>query len=305
MRSVTRKGACRQCSDLVEGAGVEATANLLGGGEREGFERDFDFSGVLVGREGGALALHGFPQKGAGLFRGGFWVEARQGVAIGGDQRADLFAGLATGGVGQDDDGPDERIAGDGLLDLFGVNVFALTVHDEGFGASADGDVALGVEGGQIAGAEPIAIVGGLGGFGIAPVAAEGDGAADLKLADALVVGTPCYWGNVPGQLKVLFDRMVYGMMGESRRAVPVPLMQGKRAAVVATCSTPWPFNRWFRQSSGTVRALREVFRWSGIRLMATVECGGRQPARPLSSREEARCRRVVRKLHPHRQSCV
>ena len=69
---------------------------------------------------------------------------------------------------------------------------------------------------------------------------------AILKEADALVVGTPCYWGNVPGQLKVLLDRMVYGMMGESRRAVPVPLMQGKRAAVVATCSTPWPFNRWF-----------------------------------------------------------
>lgn len=124
---------------------------------------------------------------------------------------------------------------------------------------------------------------------------------AILKEADALVVGTPCYWGNVPGQLKVLFDRMVYGMMGESRRAVPVPLMQGKRAAVIATCSTPWPFNRWFRQSSGAVRALREVFRWSGIRLVATVERGGRQPARPLSSREEARCRRVVRKLHPHR----
>ena len=124
---------------------------------------------------------------------------------------------------------------------------------------------------------------------------------AILKEADALVVGTPCYWGNVPGQLKVLLDRMVYGMMGESRRAVPVPLMQGKRAAVVATCSTPWPFNRWFRQSSGAVRALREVFRWSGIRLVATVERGGRQPARPLSSREEARCRRVVRKLHPHR----
>ena len=96
---------------------------------------------------------------------------------------------------------------------------------------------------------------------------------AILKEADALVVGTPCYWGNVPG----------------------------KRAAVVATCSTPWPFNRWFRQSSGAVRALREVFRWSGIRLVATVERGGRQPARPLSSREEARCRRVVRKLHPHR----
>ena len=37
-----------------------------------------------------------------------------------------------------------------------------------------------------------------------------------LRRADALIVGAPCYWGNIPGQLKVLFDRMVYGMMGES-----------------------------------------------------------------------------------------
>lgn len=26
-------------------------------------------------------------------------------------------------------------------------------------------------------------------------------------------MGAPCYWGNIPGQMKLLFDRIVYGMM--------------------------------------------------------------------------------------------
>ena len=35
-----------------------------------------------------------------------------------------------------------------------------------------------------------------------------------IEEAHALIIGAPCYWGNLPGQLKVMFDRIVYGMMG-------------------------------------------------------------------------------------------
>ena len=60
--------------------------------------------------------------------------------------------------------------------------------------------------------------------------------------SDVLIVGAPCYWGNMPGTLKVLFDRMVYGLMGESTRGLPRPLHKGKRAILLTTCTTPWPF---------------------------------------------------------------
>ncbi len=36
-----------------------------------------------------------------------------------------------------------------------------------------------------------------------------------LRWADAIILGAPCYWGNIPGQMKVLFDRLGYGMMRE------------------------------------------------------------------------------------------
>ena len=36
---------------------------------------------------------------------------------------------------------------------------------------------------------------------------------AAIKSCDVLVVGAPCYWGNMPGQLKIIFDLILYGMM--------------------------------------------------------------------------------------------
>ena len=98
----------------------------------------------------------------------------------------------------------------------------------------------------------------------------------------------------MPGTLKVLFDRMVYGLMRESTRGLPRPLHKGKRAILLTTCTTPWPFNVWFRQSRGTVRALREILKWSGFKIVRSVERGGTK-TRPLTERDLERCRRAVR----------
>ena len=128
----------------------------------------------------------------------------------------------------------------------------------------------------------------------------EDDAQRVLRLiseADAVVIGTPCYWGNIPGNLKVLFDRMVYGLMGESRRGMPLPLHKGKRAVIIATCSTPWPFNILFRQSRGAVNALREILKWSGFRIVATVEKGGTKASPALTERDRRACAKVAHRL--------
>ena len=126
---------------------------------------------------------------------------------------------------------------------------------------------------------------------------------AKIKACDVLIVGAPCYWGNMPGTLKVLFDRMVYGLMGESPRGMPRPLHKGKRAVIVSTSTTPWPFNIWFHQTLGTVRALREILKWSGFRIVNTIERGGTRQ-KPVSEKDLARCRRIMRKAcRPLRQS--
>ena len=118
-----------------------------------------------------------------------------------------------------------------------------------------------------------------------------------LQQCQLLIVGAPCYWSSMPGTLKMLFDRMVYGMMGESRRGLPRPLHKGKRAIIVTTCTTPWPFNVLFGQSAGAVRALREILRYSGFRIVGTVQRGGTKARPTLSARELKRCASLVGRL--------
>ena len=48
-----------------------------------------------------------------------------------------------------------------------------------------------------------------------------------IQECDALIVGSPTYWGNMPATLKQLFDRIVYGLMDENRLAMPLPLHKG------------------------------------------------------------------------------
>ena len=128
----------------------------------------------------------------------------------------------------------------------------------------------------------------------------EDDAQRVLKLiqqADALVIAAPCDWGNIPGTLKLLFDRIVYGMMDESEKGWPLPLHKGKRCVLVSTSTTPWPFNRIMHQSSGAIRAMKEVCRYSGLKTVATVEKGGTRHDTTLSEKDERRCRKAVRKL--------
>lgn len=118
-----------------------------------------------------------------------------------------------------------------------------------------------------------------------------------LRSADALVVGSPCYWGNMSGVLKTAFDRVVCVMMGESPDGMPRPLHRGKRAVLVATCNTAWPFSVWFRQTGGVFRALREILGWSGYRVVGTLGKGGCRRCGELTRREIEKCKKLARKI--------
>ena len=115
--------------------------------------------------------------------------------------------------------------------------------------------------------------------------------------ADALIVGSPCYWGNMSGQLKILFDRLVYGLMGESPKGFPLPLHKGKKAVIVSTGSTPWPFNIWFNQTRGTVKALREILKWSGFSVQGVLQKGGTKQHHELTMKELQKCKTLIKRL--------
>ena len=130
-------------------------------------------------------------------------------------------------------------------------------------------------------------------------VLGEDDSQRVLKMlqdADAIIMGAPCYWGNIPGQMKLLFDRIVYGMMRDTPR-FPGPLMKGKKCILLSTCTTLWPWNIWFRQSRGAISAMREICRYSGFKIVATIERGGTVMHPQLSEKDKQKCLKAIRQI--------
>ena len=117
-----------------------------------------------------------------------------------------------------------------------------------------------------------------------------------IQDCDALVIGSPTYWGNMPGTLKLLFDRMVYGLMDENVMAMPVPLHKGKKAIVVCSSSTPWPFNILMGQTSGAVRAIKEVLGTAGFKV-SSIQRGGTKKHPEITDRDARRCKKAIRSI--------
>lgn len=92
--------------------------------------------------------------------------------------------------------------------------------------------------------------------------------AEEMKWCDALVLGSPVYWGNMSGQMKLMFDRIVPSMMGESKLGIPIAFHKGKRAIIATACTTIWPFSWMARETSNTNHAMKEILHYSGFKVI-------------------------------------
>ena len=95
-----------------------------------------------------------------------------------------------------------------------------------------------------------------------------------IRRADLIVVGTPTYWGNMSS-------------------GIPRACLKGKRGIIVATCTTPFPFNRLFGQSAGAVRAVKEILRTGGLRV-SSVQIGGTKEMKEIPGRHIDRLTRLI-----------
>ena len=61
--------------------------------------------------------------------------------------------------------------------------------------------------------------------------------------------------------------------------------------------TTPWPFNIWFNQTRGVVKALREILKWSGFSIKGVIQKGGTKQHPELTENDKKKCRKIIRKL--------
>lgn len=114
-----------------------------------------------------------------------------------------------------------------------------------------------------------------------------------IEKADAIIVGTPTYWGNMSSQLKVLFERNVPVFMGEKPNGIPLARQKGKRAVIVVSCTTPWPFNFIAYESRGAVRAIKEVLHYGGYKIVGKIIKPGSKINRDISVRLLNKARKI------------
>ena len=99
--------------------------------------------------------------------------------------------------------------------------------------------------------------------------------AESVKKADVLVIGAPVYWGNMPGPLKIFFDRNVtlfeYCEADKPARSFPKPQLKGKTSILIVCAGSPFPFSWLQSQCGGTVRSLKTVLKAGGIKIISVL----------------------------------
>lgn len=101
----------------------------------------------------------------------------------------------------------------------------------------------------------------------------------DLFQADIVVIGSPSYWGDITGQLKVFFDRNTpYGDTNANRRIIPKE-MKGISVAVRAGQSD--------RENIHILESIEHYYGHLGIKPIGRIAVKGVDTIEDLSKREE------------------
>jgi multimeric flavodoxin WrbA len=95
-----------------------------------------------------------------------------------------------------------------------------------------------------------------------------------MEAADAIVVGTPTYWGNMTAPLKALFDRNVT-LFETFEKGFPSPRLKGKVAAIVVSTGASWPFSLLPTMGGGAVKSLKTILQAGGLRIVGRVIVAG------------------------------
>ncbi|MHC4536409.1 MAG: flavodoxin family protein [Planctomycetota bacterium] len=98
--------------------------------------------------------------------------------------------------------------------------------------------------------------------------------AEKIKRSDLLILGLPVYWGHMPGTLKTFFDRNVplfEYCEAKAIRYIPRPQLKGKKAILIVSGGSPFPYNLLPSQSRGTIRSLKTILKAGGVKIVSVL----------------------------------
>jgi multimeric flavodoxin WrbA len=120
-----------------------------------------------------------------------------------------------------------------------------------------------------------------------------------IVAADAVVVGAPLYWSNIPSQLMAVHERLTgYVEDFASPRQLPKRrLPRGKKVVFLTSCSAPFPFSALLGMTGGVFRAMGVFWRVAGFKVVGRLAETGTWHPGPPAPRKLAQARRLGQRL--------
>lgn len=106
-----------------------------------------------------------------------------------------------------------------------------------------------------------------------------------IRWSDALIIGSPTYFGNISGPLKTLVDRSLtaFETIAANGLEMPVPFHTGQKAIMVTACNAPFPVSQLPNQSKGTLQAMETVLRGGGYEIIGSMVFDGAAAKKQIS----------------------
>lgn len=94
-----------------------------------------------------------------------------------------------------------------------------------------------------------------------------------IRHADALVMGSPTYFGNITGPLKTLIDRSLtaFEEINANGLEMPIPIHKGQKAAIITSCNISAPMSSLPTQGAGALSAMQVAIDAGGYELVGRI----------------------------------
>jgi multimeric flavodoxin WrbA len=101
--------------------------------------------------------------------------------------------------------------------------------------------------------------------------------AKKIKESDALIIGSPTYYGNITGPLKTLIDRVLPSIEYQPANELVFPkgIHKGQKAVIVTAANSPWPLTLLSTNGGGAIRAMKTILKNGRYRLIGSINLGG------------------------------
>ncbi|MFH1074642.1 MAG: flavodoxin family protein [Candidatus Firestonebacteria bacterium] len=119
-----------------------------------------------------------------------------------------------------------------------------------------------------------------------------------VKRADLLILASPVHWGNISGLMLKAIERLFGFFIMEQPLGFPVKRNgKGKKAILVTSCSTPFPFNWIFNQTRSVFSRFNEICKYSGIRIINKLALPGTLTRKEVPAAFIAKARKIGKNI--------